>query len=120
MADEIVANALVAARDLLVEFVALLVLPRLEEGFGCVDDDVQRGRLERLEKALRQADREAVSDPTALNPSAAHLQVPDLGVFAQTKMPTKLRRGSVAVDVARRIDVTVPDAVGERDVPHPS
>jgi len=120
VANQIVADAFVSPSDVGVELVALVIVPGGEEGFDRVDDDMQRGRLERFEEALRQTDCEAVADPTPLHPAAAHLKVSDLSVFAQAEMVAQLGGGIVRIDIAARIDVAIADAVGERDVPDPS
>ena len=54
---------------------------------------VQRGRLERLEEALRKADREAVLDPAAIHPADSHVEVADLGIFGEPEMIAKLGGG---------------------------
>ena len=80
---------------------------------------MKRGRLERLDEALRQPDRKAIADPAALDPPDLHLQVPRLDLDPCPGMRAKLGFGRGGVDEARRKDIAIAAAVGQRDVPRP-
>ena len=81
---------------------------------------MERGRLERLDEALGEADREAIAHPAALDPPDTHLEVADFAVAGEAEVGQQFDGGGVRIDVARRIDIAIAGAVGQRDVPRPA
>ena len=100
MADDIVANSFVAARNGRIERFSIICLPSFGESADGRQNYVKRGGFKRLEKTLGKADREAVSNPAPFNPSAPHLQGPELRIFAKAKVRPKLRRGGVVIHIS--------------------
>ena len=69
---------------------------------------------------MREADREAVADPAALDPPDAHRQVPRLDFDADADVRAQFRFRLGGVEEARRKDIAVAAAIGQRDVPSPA
>ena len=120
---DVVAHAFVARGDLAIE--ALAVLARettLLEGLGEFqrgrDDDVERGRLQRLDEPLREARGEAVAGPAVLQPPDLHAEEPRLARAAGGSAQFGL--GSLVGEVTRGIDVAVAHPRGQRDAPAPA
>ena len=127
MRDDVIANAVVAVRDTAVESVAMAscevaALEGIGEVERGVDDDVQRGRFQRLEEALRQTDREAIAPPAFLDPSYLHAKEtrfrPVIPIGSDGL--AQLRFGRSVVDMARGIDIAIADPRGQRDRPAPA
>lgn len=125
MRDDIVADAVIARGDAGVEVGAVLRReaargPGADEAFDRRLHDMQRGRLERLDEALREPDRQAVADPALGDAADLHRQVPHRSRVADAEMRAQIALGFVARAIARGVDIAVARPAGQRNVPHPA
>src|SRR5688572_26737089 len=100
--------------------IAAAIWKQLEQMGNRTLDQVNAGRLERLQKAARQPDRHAVSSPDLLAPSGRETQDSRIRErFAFEALHERLRGGVIA-DERTRVHVTVADAMLQRNAPLPT
>src|SRR5690606_25247266 len=83
-------------------------------------DQVDAGRLERLEESGRQPERETVLVPKLLAASCDEFDDARLGAWGAIQIREQGRNRLIVADVLARIDIAVADAMLQRNAPLPA
>ena len=126
MQDDEVAHFLVNLRHAPVvvpdqHLVEIGVREQFEQHFRAFLDQIDAGRLDRLQKAGCEADRNAVLDPEISPPADAHAQQPRLRlVRVLLRVQREFARGGVIGNEAAGINVARTHAMAQRNAPDPA